>query len=63
MVTMAGTLMAEEAVRVILGRPGGPDYRGYFFNAHTGKVERPLSAPIAAVKRALVRRFMKKMMA
>lgn len=63
MVTMAGTMMAEEAVRVILGRPGGVDYRGYFFNTHAGKVERPLPAPIAAVKRALVRRFMKKLMA
>lgn len=62
MVTMAGTLMAEEAVRVILGRPGGADYRGYFFNPHAIKVERPLPFPLAAVKRALVRRFMNKLM-
>ena len=60
MVTMAGLLMAEEAVRVILGRPGGPDHRGWFFNPHAGKVERPLPAPVAAVKRMLVRRFMRK---
>ena len=32
MVTMAGTLMAEEAVRWLLGRRGGTDCRGYFFN-------------------------------
>ena len=62
MVTMSGTLMAEEAVRVILGRSGGTDNRGYFFNAHAVKVERPLPAPLAFAKGALVRRFMKKLM-
>lgn len=62
MVTMAGTMMAEEAVRVILGRPGGTDHRGYFFNPHKAKVERPLPAPVAAVRGLLVRRFMTKMM-
>ena len=55
-------MMAEEAIRVILGRPGGTDNRGYFFNPHAVRVERPLPAPIAFVKRAMVRRFMKKMM-
>lgn len=62
MVTMAGTLMAEEAVHVILNRPNGTDYRGYFLNSHTARIERPLFAPLAMVKGALVRRFMKKMM-
>jgi molybdopterin-synthase adenylyltransferase len=62
MVTFAGTMMAEEAVHVILGRPNGTDCRGYFLNAHAGKVERPLFAPLAFAKGALVRRFMKKMM-
>lgn len=62
MVTMAGTLMAEEAVHVILGRPNGTDYRGYFLNAHKARIERPLFAPLAMAKGALVRRFMKKMM-
>ena len=62
MVTMAGTMMAEEAVRVILGRSGGTDHRGYFFNPHKVKVERPLLAPVAAVRGLVVRRFMKKMM-
>lgn len=62
MVTMSGTLMAEEAIRIILGREGGADNRGYFFNAHTMKVERPLFAPLAFAKRALVRRFMKRLM-
>lgn len=58
MVTMSGTLMAEEAIRVILGRQGGADYRGYFFNPHAVKVERPLPGPLAAAKGMLVRRFM-----
>lgn len=62
MVTMAGTLMAEEAVRVILGRAGGADHRGYFFNPHRARVERPLPAPIAAVRGFAVRRFMQRMM-
>jgi len=63
MVTMAGTLMAEEAVRAILGRPGGTDHRGYFFNPHRARVERPLPAPFAAVRGFAVRRFMQRMMA
>ena len=63
MVTMAGTLMAEEAVRQLLGRPGGTDCRGYFFNPHAVRVERPLPAPVAAAKRLLVRRFLRRMMA
>lgn len=63
MVTMAGTMMAEEAIRVILNRPGGTDYRGYFFNPHAQRVERPLAAPLALAKRALVRRFMARLLA
>lgn len=59
MVTMAGMMMADEAVSVILGRPGGTDHRGWFFNGHAGRVERPLPAFIAAPKGVLVRRFMK----
>ena len=62
MVTEAGTMMAEEAIRVILARPGGTDYRGYFFNPHAVKIERPLPFPMAAMKGWLVRRFMKKLM-
>jgi molybdopterin/thiamine biosynthesis adenylyltransferase len=61
MVTLAGTLMAEEAVRVILGRAGGPDHRGYFFNPHRVRLERPLPAPVAAVRGFAVRRFMQRM--
>ncbi|MEP9400455.1 ThiF family adenylyltransferase [Sphingomonas sp. VNH70] len=63
MVTMAGTMMAEEAVRVLLNRPGGTDARGYFFNPHRARIERPKPAPVAAVRRLLVRRFLARMMA
>lgn len=62
MVTMSGTLMAEEAIRILLGRGGGADYRGYFFNAHAMKAERPLPAPVAFLKAILVRKFMKRLM-
>lgn len=63
MVTMAGTMMAEEAIRVILGRPGGTDHRGYFFNPHRMRVERPRAAPVAAVRGVVVRGFLRRMMA
>jgi hypothetical protein len=63
MVTMAGTMMAEEAIRVVLGRKGGTDHRGYFFNPHKVSVEKPLSPPLAAIKGLVVQSFMKKMMA
>lgn len=63
MVTMAGTMMAEEAIRVLLGRAGGTDCRGYFFNPHAVRVERPKSAAVAAVRRLVVRRFLARMMA
>lgn len=63
MVTMAGTMMAEEAVRVLLGRTGGTDHRGYFFNPHRIAVERPRPAPVAAIRGFAVRRLMTRMMA
>jgi hypothetical protein len=62
MVTMAGTMMADEAIRVILGRKSGTDHRGYFFNPHRGRVERPLPAPIGQLRGFAVRRFMRRMM-
>lgn len=62
MVTMAGTMMAEEAVRVLLGRQGGTDHRGYFLNPHKVAVERPRSVPVAAVRGFAVRRLMARMM-
>lgn len=61
MVVTTGALMAYEAIRLILGREGGADHRGYFFNPHTPGVEKPLPWPLSAAKGALVRRFMAKM--
>lgn len=61
MVITTGALMAYEALRLILGQPGGADHRGYFFNPHTARTEHPLPWPLAAVKGPLVRRFMAKM--
>lgn len=61
MVITTGNLMAFEALKVILGRAGGADNRGYFFNPWAMKVERPRDPVSAFVVRALVRRFMAKL--
>lgn len=61
MVWMTGCLMAYEAVRVILDKPGGPGVGGVFFNPWTGQAERPKAAPIAALRRFFVTRFLDKM--
>jgi hypothetical protein len=56
-------LMAYEAVRVILGKPGGPGPRGLFVNPWTYQVERPRRGPSAWVRRWFVRRFLDRMAA
>jgi molybdopterin/thiamine biosynthesis adenylyltransferase len=61
MVITTGNLMAYEAIRTILGHAGGADHRGYFFNPHALRVERPLPWPLSAMKAALVRQFIAKM--
>jgi molybdopterin/thiamine biosynthesis adenylyltransferase len=61
MVWMTGCLMAYEAVRVILKKPGGPDVGGVFFNPWTGQAEHTKSAPVAAVRRFFVRKFLDRM--
>jgi len=54
----AGTLMASEAIKVLLGRPGGVDHRGVFWNPWTMRIERPRAAPVAwAVERYARRRL------
>lgn len=62
MVITAGQMMAFEAIHAVLGQPHGADARGYFFNPHTGRVERPWPAPIAAVLRPLVAKALDRMM-
>ena len=61
MVWSTSCLMAYEAVRVILGKPGGPGPGGIFFNPWTHRVERPHGRVRAALRRFFVRRFMRKL--
>ncbi len=61
MVWSTGCLMSYEAVRVILGKPGGPGPRGLFFNPWTHRVERPRGPIMAALRRHMVRRFLRKL--
>jgi len=61
MVITTGNLMAFEAIKLILGRAESADERGYFFNPWTLQVEHPRSAPVAWLRRLLVRRFLARM--
>ncbi|WP_430441699.1 HesA/MoeB/ThiF family protein [Shinella sp.] len=63
MVISTGMLMAYEAINAVLGRPHGADCRGWFFNPHAGRVERPRNALFAALLRPLVRRFLTRLAA
>lgn len=63
MVISTGMLMAYEAINALLGRPHGADYRGWFFNPHAGRVERPRNALFAALLRPLVRRYLTRLAA
>jgi threonine dehydrogenase-like Zn-dependent dehydrogenase len=63
MVITTGNLMAYEALGQVMGRPSRTDHRGWFFNPHGPKVERPLPALLARAKLLLVRRMMARLMA
>jgi len=63
MVITTGMMMAYEAIALVLGKTSGTDCRGWFFNPHRPAVERPWSAPVAALLRPLVRRALRQMMA
>ncbi|NUR33039.1 MAG: ThiF family adenylyltransferase [Gemmatimonadaceae bacterium] len=58
-----GTLMAFEAVKLLLGRSSGVDHRGVFFNPWTMAVERPRSAPVAWLRERVARRLLARMTA
>ena len=58
MVITTGNLMAYEALGAVCGRPAGADCRGWFLNPYRGRVERPRSAVVAALRRAMVRRLL-----
>jgi molybdopterin-synthase adenylyltransferase len=61
MVIATGNLMAFEVIKLLLGRKPTADYRGYFFNPWSMRVERPLPAVLAGPKRLIVRQFLKRM--
>ena len=63
MVITTGNLMAYEAIALLLGQPTKTDDRGYFFNPHTARVERPIIWPLSTLKRWLVGRFLDSMLA
>ena len=63
MVITTGMLMAYEALHAILGKPRGADCRGWFFNPHAGRIERPRNALVAALLRPLVRRYLMRLAA
>jgi molybdopterin/thiamine biosynthesis adenylyltransferase len=58
MVWMTGCLMAYEALRALLGRPGGPGPGGYFIDPWRSRVERNRGPLSAFLRGALVRRFL-----
>lgn len=62
MVITTGNLMAFEAVKILLQKTPRADSRGYFFNPWSMRVERPRSRFSAWVVRALVRRFVARLM-
>lgn len=62
MVIMAGTLMAGEALNIILKRSRGADHRGWFLNTHLGKIERPKNKFTTMIMKPFVRRKLLKMM-
>ncbi|QBK06090.1 ThiF family adenylyltransferase [Hylemonella gracilis] len=61
MVITTGNLMSFEAIKLILGREPLADWRGYFFNPWTMRIERPRSKPMAWALGWLVRRFLARM--
>jgi molybdopterin-synthase adenylyltransferase len=63
MVIATGTLMAFEALKLLLGRPSGVDYRGVFLNPWTMSTEHPKPAPVAFVLERIARRFVRRLMA
>jgi len=61
MVIATGTLMAFEAIKLLLGRPSGVDYRGVFLDPWAMRLERPRSAPVAWVMGKVARRMLRRL--
>lgn len=62
MVIATGTLMAFEALKLLLDRPSGVDYRGVFLNPWTMHTERPRSAPVAWLLTRAARRYIARLL-
>jgi molybdopterin/thiamine biosynthesis adenylyltransferase len=63
MVIETGTLMAFEAIKLLLGRASGVDHRGVFLDPWRMRIERPKSAPVAWLRERVARRFLARMTA
>jgi hypothetical protein len=61
MVIATGTLMAFEALKVLLGRPSGVDHRGVFLDPWAMRVERPRPAPVAWVMGKVAGRMLRRL--
>ena len=62
MVISTGCLMAYEVLWLLMGRRSATDCRGWFLNPFAGRTERPLWPPVAAIKGAVVRAFMARLL-
>ncbi|MFI5039926.1 MAG: HesA/MoeB/ThiF family protein [Solirubrobacterales bacterium] len=62
MVITTGTLMASEAIKVLIGRDT-VDCRGVFLNPWTMRIERPKPAPVAWVLERMARRYLNRILA
>ena len=63
MVITTGSLMAYEALALLLGRTTATDETGWFLNPVAARVERPRPALVAAALRPVVRRALRRMTA
>lgn len=62
MVITTGMLMAYETIALLLDRSTACDCRGWFFNPHAARVERPRGVVATALLRPLVRHGLKRLM-
>jgi len=62
MVISTGSLMAYEAIALILEKPTKTDEQGWFLNPYTARVERPRNPLVAAILKPLVKRALNQMM-